>query len=281
MYQMGYGVIKDNTEALKWYRKAAEQGNAYSQYNVGFMYENGYGVKKNIVTALEWYRKAAAQDHQYAKNKVLELSVNSPLTGFVNGHEYVDLGLPSGTLWATCNLGANKPEDYGNYYAWGETRTKSTYNWDSYKYANGSYNKMTKYCRKSDYGNNGFADNLTELEPDDDPATVNWGSSWHTPSFEQWNELLANTTNKWTKRKGVRGRLFTSKNNGQTLFLPAAGSRSHNELLNAGSFSFYWSSSLSSSEPDQAWHFYFRSDCFYLDDFPRYNGLSVRPVRQK
>ena len=83
--------------------------------------------------------------------------------GTVNGHDYVDLGLPSGTLWATCNVGASKPEGYGNYYAWGETKTKTTYNWDTYKYANGNYDELTKYCNKSDYGNNGFTDKLTTL----------------------------------------------------------------------------------------------------------------------
>lgn len=96
-------------------------------------------------------------------------------SGTANGHEWVDLGLPSGTLWATCNVGANKPEDYGDYFAWGETTTKSTYNWDTYIYANGPINKLTKYCNNANYADNGFTDNLTTLQGRDDPAT-SWGS---------------------------------------------------------------------------------------------------------
>ena len=119
-----------------------------------------------------------------------------------DNHTYVDLGLPSGTLWATCNVGANFPEEYGDYFAWGETQPKDTYNWSTYKYANGDYDKLTKYCNRSDYGNNGFTDNLTALQTGDDPATANWGSGWRRPSKAQWDELLANTTNQWTAKNG-------------------------------------------------------------------------------
>ena len=118
-------------------------------------------------------------------------------------HEFVDLGLPSGTLWATCNVGANKPEEYGNYYAWGEIGTKNSYEWNTYKYATGSYDTLTKYCSKSDMGNNGFSDNRTSLQSDDDPAVANCGSGWQTPSKAQWDELLKNTTNKWMLSKPV------------------------------------------------------------------------------
>lgn len=93
-------------------------------------------------------------------------------------HEYIDLGLPSGTLWATMNIGASSPEDYGDYFAWGETAPKDVYDWSTYKWCNGSSNTLTKYCFNSSYGNNGFVDNLTELDPEDDAATVNWGQDW-------------------------------------------------------------------------------------------------------
>ena len=106
-------------------------------------------------------------------------SVDDSASGTVNGHEYVDLGLPSGTLWATCNIGANTPEEYGDYFAWGETQTKDTYSWSTYQYANGTFwqdPQLTKYCTDANYGYNGFTDNLTTLQASDDPATANWGS---------------------------------------------------------------------------------------------------------
>ena len=94
----------------------------------------------------------------------------------IEEHEWVDLGLPSGTLWATCNVGASKPEEYGDYFAWGETEPKDEYCWSTYLHCKGDYNSLTKYCHQYDYGYNGFTDNLTELEPADDAATANWGS---------------------------------------------------------------------------------------------------------
>ena len=173
--------------------------------------------------------------------------------------EYVDLDLPSGTLWATCNIGASSPEEYGNYYAWGETSTKNIYDWSTYKYANGDRKKLTKYCSRSDYGNNGFTDNLTELQASDDPAKANWGSEWRMPSEAQWDELLANTTDQWTTKNSVKGHLFTSKKNGQSVFLPAAGRLRDNELEYVGSRGYFWSRSLTPDHPSDAWNFYFVS----------------------
>ena len=200
--------------------------------------------------------------------------------GTANGHEYVDLGLPSGTLWATCNVGASKPEGYGNYYAWGETTTKDIYNTDTYKYVNGDSKTLTKYCNNSTFGDNGFTDNLSMLQGRDDPA-ISWGSGWHLPSKAQCDELLANTNNKWTTQNGVAGRLFTSKKNGKTLFLPAAGTRSDNELYGAGSSGYYWSRSLVADAPFEVWTLFFSSDNRQVNSFYRYSGSSVRPVREK
>lgn len=207
------------------------------------------------------------------------VSDNEALTGAIGGHDYVELGLPSGTLWATCNLGASKPEGYGNYYAWGETKTKSTYNFSTYKYVNGDYDKLTKYCNRSDYGNNGFTDNLTDLQTSDDPAAANWGSGWRTPSKAQWDELLTNTTNQWTTRNGVKGREFTSKKNGAKLFLPAAGGRS--EFRWAGFLGGYWSRSLYTDTPFLAWGLRIYSDDCYMGYDYRSGGFTVRPVREK
>ena len=196
-----------------------------------------------------------------------------------NGHEYVDLGLPSGTLWATCNIGATKPEEYGDYFAWGETSTKNTYYWTTYKYSKVDSDALTKYCNNSDFGNNGFTDNLTELQRGDDPATANWGNGWCTPTKEQWKELLENTTNKWTTQNGVKGRLFTSKKNGKSLFLPAAGYRWDSNLYLVGSDGNYWSSSLYTDGPNDAWYFYFYSVDYYVGYYYRGSGRSVRAVR--
>lgn len=210
------------------------------------------------------------------------ISSNNDNTGTYNGHEWVNLGLPSGTLWATCNIGATSPEDYGNYYAWGETYTKSTYDWDTYKYALGDYHKLTKYCGNPSYGNNGFTDNLTTLQPDDDPATVNWGSGWCTPTEEQWKELRNKTSHTLTTRNGVKGSLFTSKQNGQTFFLPAAGSRGRSGgIVDAGDDGRYWSSSLYTGFSPSAIYFGFNSGYHGTYEGRRRNhGLSVRAVRE-
>ena len=194
-------------------------------------------------------------------------------------HAYVDLGLPSGLLWATCNVGADTPEDYGDYFAWGETTTKDTYNWSTYQYCNGSSNTLTKYCSQSSYGYNGFTDNLTTLLPEDDAATANWGNGWRMPTNEEFEELYNNTTVTWTTQNGINGRLFTASN-GNSLFLPAAGYRYDSSLDFAGRYGDYWSSSLYTGYPDYAWDFYFNSGDYGMYDFDgRYVGQSVRPVR--
>jgi len=202
------------------------------------------------------------------------------------GHEFVDLSLPSGTLWATCNMGANKPEEYGDYYAWGEIKPKNKYDANSYKYIkeNNILPKtnflflLTKYCQESNFGYAGFTDELTVLESVDDAATVNWGNGWCIPSKEQWEELIKNTENTWTTRNGVNGRLFSAKND-QTLFLPAAGFRWNDELNRAGSYGGYCSSTLRTDRPDLVWDFFFKSDRYRIFDDFRGDGLSVRPVR--
>ena len=193
-------------------------------------------------------------------------------------HAYVDLGLPSGLLWATCNVGANAPEEYGDYFAWGETQSKDTYNWSTYQYCNGSSSTLTKYCNNSNYGYNGFTDDLTILLPEDDAATANWGSDWRMPTREEWQELYQNTTHTWTTQNGVNGRLFTASN-GNSLFLPAAGYRFNSGLYYAGSHGDYWSSSLNTDYPDDAWELYFNSGNCGMSSNRRYDGQSVRPVR--
>ena len=192
-------------------------------------------------------------------------------------HAYVDLGLPSGLLWATCNVGADSPEDYGDYFAWGETQPKDYYVWSTYQYCNGDYNQLTKYCNNSNYGYNGFTDNLTTLLPEDDAATANWGYDWRMPTKEEWQELYSNTTSVWTTQNGVNGLRFTASN-GNSLFLPAAGYRGSSSLY-VGSYGYYWSSSLYTDYPYRAWGFDFSSGIYGMSYSSRYYGPSVRGVR--
>ena len=202
---------------------------------------------------------------------------DSSSSGTVNGHQYVDLGLPSGTKWATCNIGASKPEEYGDYFAWGETTTKSNYDWSTYKYGNAS-NKLTKYCTKSSYGKDGFTDNKTELVLDDDVAHKEWGGSWRMPSKEQIEELINYTTSEFTTVNNVKGYLFTASN-GNSIFLPAAGYRYGTSLDDAGSHGNYWSRSLHADYPYDAYVLGFSSVYVGVSNGYRYDGPTVRPVR--
>ena len=201
--------------------------------------------------------------------------------GFTNGYEWVDLGLPSGTLWASCNVGANKPEDYGDYFAWGEIQPKSNYSWTTYKYSNGSNNAMTKYCTDNRYGT---VDNRTELESVDDAATVNWGTGWQMPTLIQQQELIntSYTTITCTTQNGVYGYKITSMSNGNSIFLPAAGSRDGTSLYNAGGDGIYWSRSLSTNFSFCGYilsYNYYYSSGMFSGNFERSLGQSVRPVR--
>ena len=198
----------------------------------------------------------------------------------LNGHEYIDLSLPSGTLWATCNIGADTPEGFGNYYAWGETEPKDLYDWKSYRYGNlvnGCF-AMTKYCTDSLWGLNGFVDSLTILEPVDDVATVSWGTDWRMPTKEEWEELYRETTCIWTTQNGVDGRLFTGCN-GNSIFLPATGFRLDGELIGP-SLGIYWSSSLHAGFPERGWSFHYDLDeCHVCGTYERSRGQVVRAVR--
>ena len=206
---------------------------------------------------------------------------NEPGGGDTGGHEYVDLGLPSGLLWATCNVGADKSEDYGDYFAWGEMMTKNKYDWSTYKWCNNDdyfnlYN-LTKYCTNSNYGT---VDYKTVLDPEDDAARVSWGGDWRMPTSTEFKELYDNTTCAGTTMNGVYGRKFTSETDcSKYIFLPASGYRYGTSLDVAGSDGFYWSSSLCSSDDDGGVIMYFYSG----DVYPQYGndrscGCTVRPV---
>ena len=189
----------------------------------------------------------------------------------VEPHEYVDLGLPSGTLWATCNIGANTPTQRGDLFAWGETTPKDSYTWSNYAYCNGSSNTLTKYCLDSNYGLDGFTDVWGELLSEDDAATVNWGSRWEIPTKEQFEELI----NKTDVTVGG-GITFTSKTNGKSITLPPMPSNN--------SRGYYWTRSLNTDDSRYAWTYWYYTgtdnDKAHLSVYERSIGYAIRPVRK-
>jgi uncharacterized repeat protein (TIGR02543 family) len=194
----------------------------------------------------------------------------------INGHECVDLGLPSGLKWATCNVGASAPEEYGGYYAWGETVVKNDYSWSTYKWCNGSSNTMTKYCTSSSYGT---IDNKTTLDPEDDVAHVKWGGSWRMPTEAEQDELHNNCMWTWTTQNGVKGYKVTGPND-NSIFLPAAGYRDGTDLSYSGDYGYCLSGSLYGGNNSSAYNFYFNNGFYIRDIDYRCYGLSVRPVSE-
>lgn len=181
-------------------------------------------------------------------------------TGSLNGHEWVDLGLPSGTKWATCNVGANAPEQYGNHYAWGETKPKDEYT---------QSNSVTYQLQMSDIAGN----------PQYDAATANWGEGWKMPTRTQMEELIIRCTWEWIKQNGVRGYKGTGPN-GNSIFFPAAGNWSHTSFTDGScGYIYYWSSSPYSSDTDFSFVLRFDSG-FSIFGLGRFIGCSVRPVRE-
>ena len=189
----------------------------------------------------------------------------------VNGHKFVDLCLPSGTLWAETNVGAETAADYGDFYAWGEIETQTDYSWNTYKY-NTSSGSMTKY---------NSTDGKTILDNEDDAAYMNWGSFCRMPIPAEFTELLNYCSWEWTTMSNsaniyVNGCKVTSNKNGNSIFLPASGCHLNGSLDNQGSDGYYWSSSLYYSSANDLG---FGSSGYHkICDNGRCNGFSVRPV---
>ena len=195
--------------------------------------------------------------------------------------QWVDLDLPSGLLWADRNLGASTPEDYGNYYAWGETQPKESYLWSTYRYCTylGSYpmealETLTKYNTN---GSLGAVDNRTFLEAIDDAATACLGDEAYTPVKEEWDELIENTTHEYVSQNGVYGIRFTGAN-GNSIFLPAAGLGGE-DSYDVGVGGYYWSESLDEKNPGMAFIFHFSPQTANSTNCLRYAATSVRAVR--
>lgn len=219
-------------------------------------------------------------------------SPTASVSGEIDGHEYVDLGLPSGTLWATCNLGASQPYEAGKYYAWGEVEEKEDYSWETYKWCQGSDSTLTKYNLRE---KNGVEDNKTTLDPEDDAATVNWGENWQMPTVEDIKELYE--LNRWWvdnyKGTGVSGCMYLGKN-GKKLFIPVTGHFYKKKLVTTPTQFNYFSASLLTDTCVSQYFgnmFYYtraytisKCEAFYgwwYGECFRFYGLPIRAVSKK
>lgn len=189
--------------------------------------------------------------------------------------QYVDLGLS--VKWAVCNLGAKQPQDYGEYYAWGETESKTTYTWMTYKYYNSDSDKLTKYCTSSSYGNK---DNKTTLTDNDDAATKLYGSGWRMPTHDEISELFDRCTFTITTYRGTRGTQITSDTNGESIFIPYAGYFDDKNKKNVTEDFYLWSKELITQKPSCACGFYTNHNTkeVHLSNVERFYGFQIRPV---
>ena len=189
------------------------------------------------------------------------------------GVEAVDLGLS--VKWASCNVGAESPEEYGGYYAWGETEEKTDYSWSTYEWCNGSSTTLTKYCTSSSYCT---VDNKTTLDPEDDVAHVKWRGNWRMPTKAEQDELRTKCNWEWTTMNGLYGYQVTGPN-GNSIFLPAAGFR-YGTVVDGGSLGDYWSATLDESDSDGAYYLNFNSGFHVWGNNYRISGNTVRPVTE-
>ena len=223
------------------------------------------------------------KNEDYIPFKALKKEIGTKAV--MDDYQLIDLGLPSGTLWLDRNIGASSPEDAGLYFAWGETQGYDAddvckvkrFGWKDYKYVNCKFDKLTKYCDNSSYGNDGYTDDLTTLETTDDAVLQNV-HKYSMPTKEQLQELIDGTTSIWTTQNGVNGRLFTSKTNGNSIFVPAAGNGLYGSVNNVGSYGGLWSSSLNEDFTTGAWYLGFFSGNVGLYSLSRCYGQSVRGV---
>lgn len=236
-----------------------ELGSAMKNYSFTIM---------NVLSGTTYYYRTYVKllDEVYysAVNSITTMG-EKPQNKVINGHKFVDLGLPSGLLWAETNVGASSSSDDGDYFAWGETASKSYYEWDSYKWNRSCY----KY---------NSSDGKTTLDSEDDAATVNWGAPCRMPDSSEFQELYNKCDWSWQGR----GYLVTGPN-GQSIFFPASGEFCDYFIYNYGERGFYWSRSLYSGDTSYGRYLDFRSGSVNTtsDDRYRYDGFPVRPVAEK
>lgn len=209
-------------------------------------------------------------------------SSSESVSGQVEGHNYVDLGLPSGTMWATCNLGANIPEENGSYFAWGETDAKTIFEWNNYKWGNGeaeSKIKMTKYCS---HERKGEVDNKQLLEPADDAATTLWNGTWRTPTKEEWEELINGCDWEWVKNykgKGFDMKKGISKTNGNTILFPFSGYYNGTTFYNNSNA--FWTATQKADNGLDAYFVRMLTHNQNMNNGQRKQGMTIRAVTIK
>lgn len=242
---------------LNYTLKLEANGGEGTAFTSNAHYAEAVTIPTNLFTRngyqfIGWNTTKDGTGISYHKDKPIYLSQDLTLyaqwnkqtiSGTENGFSYVDLGLPSGTLWATMNVGASKPEDFGNYFAWGEVESWYEYDYDPYKWYN-DLNEPTKYNNSTHFG---FYDNKTTLELEDDAAHVNWGGRWRMPTKEEFEEIIDSNNCVWnfTNLNGTLGYKITSLKNGNNIFLPSAYGKMISGFIGDENMSgFYWSSSL-------------------------------------
>lgn len=282
--------ISKLTISYDGYGYAVTPATATNEFYVAIPYTN-YTTSKTI----SLYATDRSNTYIYSKSSVFfdngqfySITVKMRPPSAPDGVQAVDLGLPSGTLWANMNVGATNPEECGDYFAWAETEPQdgNQYNWESHKYVKSGINIYTKYCNNTDFGYNGFIDNKVVLEAEDDAATVNWGNQWRMPTIADFRELIDNTNLEIINNymNGAIGCKFSNKNDeSKFIYLPSAGSRSMGELCNYSSDAMsgqYWSSSLIDEDNlCNTWCLYVRGWGISLSPASRISGFSIRPVR--
>lgn len=222
------------------------------------------------ITASDNYLKLISNLHSWLGSTLLR-------RGVADGHEWVDMG--TNVKWALTNIGASKPEETGDLFAWGEIQSKSEYSWGTYRFGE-TKNCLTKYipAGKQEYGKGGITDAKMSLEKEDDTAAATWGDFWRLPTKDDVKNLLDVCDRAWTKRNGRSGFLLTSRISGEQLFLPAAGSMNGSLHEDLGSIGRYWASSVDTTDPCFAWSLLFNTDNIYSIFTPRCSGLAIRPV---
>jgi len=262
--------------------------------------ENGVFTKtvKDLYSNTKYYYRTyvKVQNLEYYGQTLTFTTEKSTDSQETDSHEYVDLGFPSGILWATCNVGATVPGDPGLYYAWGETKGYTSdindghlFDISNYKWCNGNYKTITKYCTDSSFGT---VDNKKVLDLEDDAAYVNWGGKWRMPTDTEINELIEYTTITSTTQDGIDGYRLTSWKNGKSIFFPCGGFRENNTIQYRSGQNIYprvylWSSNLYLSNQSCAsvviinYTGTYKETHFNCSNWLREDGIPVRPVRSK
>lgn len=244
-------------------------------FDVSALRKDGNELYIDISVLYYFVTSHGSRQTYYVELKPYSIKVTASFSCPDSHHPHaIDLGLPSGTKWACCNVGATTPEGYGGYYAWGETSEKSVYNEVTYQYCTGVDTDGDGWYDK----NWSYQDIGTDIAGTSyDVAHVRMGGPWRMPSHEQQMELMDYCTRSWTQQNGVNGILVKGKNGGQ-LFLPAAGCRYYSDLYYVGSYGYYWSSSLYPSYSNYAYDLYFYSSLWFWAGDYRGSGRSVRAV---